>query len=213
MAPRGAETFQRRRHHIMSLEGKCVALLIEDDYQELEAWYPRLRLEEAGAQVTGVGTGRKDWFESKLGYPMDADASAEEVNADDFDALIVPGGFAPDHMRLSQPMSALVRDVYEQGKLTAAICHGGWMLCSAGAVKGGRGTGYDPIRPDVENAGGEWVDEAVVIDGNLITSRTPPDIPIFLAAIISYLENDGAVERETVAAAHTGGGSADDEYR
>src|SRR3954454_18069901 len=197
----------------MSLEGKRIALLIEDDYQEMEAWYPRLRLEEAGADVTVVGPGHKQTFESKLGYPMDADASAADVSADEFDAVIVPGGFAPDHMRLSQPMIDLVRDVHDAGKLTAAICHGGWMLVSAGALKGRKATGYDPIRHDVENAGGEWVDESVVIDGNLITSRTPPDIPIFLAAIISYIENDGAVERETVAAAHAGGGSADDEYR
>jgi protease I len=178
----------------MSLEGKRIALLIEDDYQEMEAWYPRLRLQEAGADVQVIGTGRKQCFESKLGYPMEADASAEEVDADDFDAIIVPGGFAPDHMRLSQPMIDLVRDVYEAGKLTAAICHGGWMLVSAGALNGRRATGYDPIRHDVENAGGEWVDEAVVIDGNVITSRTPPDLPDFLREIINHLERDGAAD-------------------
>ncbi|MGN6867665.1 MAG: type 1 glutamine amidotransferase domain-containing protein [Solirubrobacteraceae bacterium] len=196
----------------MSLAGTRVALLIEDDYQELEAWYPKLRLEEAGAEVTVVGSGRKDSFESKLGYPMEADATAAEVNADDFDAVIVPGGFAPDHMRLCSPMVELVRDIYESGKLTAAICHGGWMLCSAGAVRGRRATGYEPIRTDVENAGGEWVDEAVVVDGNLITSRTPPDIPAFLAAIVSYLET-GHVESAVVAAATAGGAPVEDEYR
>jgi deglycase len=196
----------------MTLEGKRVALLIEDDYQELEGWYPKLRLEEAGAEVTVVGSGRKDSFESKLGYPMEADVSADQVKAEDFDAVIVPGGFAPDHMRLCPPMVDLVREVFEAGKLTAAICHGGWMLCSAGAVKGRRATGYDPIRCDVENAGGEWVDEAVVVDGNLITSRTPPDIPQFLAAIVSYLE-EGEVDREVVAAAASGSVAVEDEYR
>ena len=194
----------------MSLQGTRVALLIEDDYQELEAWYPKLRLQEAGAQVTVVGSGRKESFVSKLGYPMEADVSADEVSADDFDAVIVPGGFAPDHMRLHPPMVELVRDVFEAGKLTAAICHGGWMLCSAGAVKGRRATGYAPIRCDVENAGGEWVDEAVVVDGNLITSRTPPDIPAFLGAIVGYLEG-GEDHGEAVGAA--GGLSAGDEYR
>lgn len=196
----------------MSLDGARVALLIEDDYQELEGWYPKLRLEEAGATVTVVGSGRKDSFASKLGYPMEADVSAEQVSAEQFDAVIIPGGFAPDHMRLCPPMVDLVRDVYEAGKLTAAICHGGWMLCSAGAVKGRRATGYEPIRCDVENAGGEWVDEAVVIDGNLITSRTPPDIPMFLAAIVSYLER-GEVDREAVAAVSSGGPAIEDEYR
>jgi protease I len=176
----------------MSLEGTRVALLIEDDYQEMEAWYPFYRLQEAGAEISVIGSGRKHSFESKLGYPIDADASADEVAADDFDAVIVPGGFAPDHMRLSEPMINLVRDVNEAGKLTAAICHGGWMLVSAGALKGRRATGYDPIRHDVENAGGEWVDEPVVVDGNVITSRTPPDLPHFLRAIVEYLERETA---------------------
>jgi protease I len=197
----------------MSLDGKRIALLIEDDYQEMEAWYPRLRLEEAGADVQVIGTGRKTSFESKLGYPMDADASADEVNADDFDAVIVPGGFAPDHMRLSQPMIDLVRDIHDAGKLTASICHGGWMLVSAGALKGRRATGYDPIRHDVENAGGEWVDESVVIDGNVITSRTPPDLPDFLREIVNYLERGGPGEPAAVGSKTHAGLTAEDEYR
>jgi protease I len=197
----------------MSLEGTRVALLIEDDYQELEGWYPKLRLEEAGAQVTVVGSGRKHTFASKLGYPMEADAAADQVSAEEFDAVIVPGGFAPDHMRLSQPMIDLVRDVYQAGKLTAAICHGGWMLVSAGALKGRRATGYDPIRHDVENAGGVWVDEAVVVDGNVITSRTPPDLPAFLATIVSYLERGGEIARETVGVASDSSLTGEDEYR
>jgi protease I len=196
----------------MSLEGTRVALLIEDDYQEMEAWYPRLRLEEAGATVTVVGSGRKSSFDSKLGYPMEADVAADDVTAAQFDAVIVPGGFAPDHMRLCPAMVDLVREVFQAGKLTAAICHGGWMLCSAGAVDGRRVTGYDPIRCDVENAGGQWVDEAVVVDGNLITSRTPPDIPSFLAAIVSYLET-GAVSDRALAVAASGGPDVGDEYR
>jgi protease I len=171
----------------MSLEGTRVALLIEDDYQELEAWYPKLRLEEAGAVVRVIGSGTKTTYHSKLGYPMDADASPADVSAEDFDAVIVPGGFAPDHMRLHRPMIDLVRDVFEAGKLTASICHGGWILVSAGALKGRRATGYDPIRDDVENAGGHWVDESVVVDGNVITSRTPPDLPDFLREIVGYL--------------------------
>lgn len=171
----------------MDLNGVNVALLIEDEYQILEGWYPLLRLQAAGAQVTVIGSGRKETYDSKEHYPMDADLSADEARAEDFDAVIVPGGFAPDNMRLYPRMVDLVREVFEAGKLTSAICHGGWMLCSAGAVKGRRATGYLPIRDDVVNAGGTWVDEAVVEDGNLITSRTPPDLPVFVEAIIAYL--------------------------
>lgn len=175
----------------MSLDGVRIALLIEDEYQILEGWYPLLRLQAAGAEVTVVGSGRKDSFGSKEHYPMDADASAADVRAEDFDAVVVPGGFAPDNMRLYPAMVDLVRDIFEAGKLTAAICHGGWMLASAGAVKGRRATGYLPIRDDVVNAGGTWVDEAVVEDGNVITSRTPPDLPVFVEALIAYLERQG----------------------
>ena len=172
----------------MKLKGKRVALLIEDDYQEMEAWYPAYRLQEEGATVVVVGTGTKSTYHSKLGYPMDADKSADEVKANEFDAVVVPGGFAPDHMRLCQPMIDLVRDAYESGKLTASICHGGWMLASAGAVSGRKVTGYLPIRDDVVNAGGEWVDDEVVCDGNVITSRTPVDLPAFAREIVKYLE-------------------------
>jgi len=178
----------------MSLNGVRVALLIEDEYQILEGWYPLLRLQAAGAEVTVVGSGRKDSFGSKEHYPMDADTSAADVRADDFDAVVVPGGFAPDNMRLYPAMVDLVRDIFEAGKLTSAICHGGWMLVSAGAVKGRRATGYLPIRDDVVNAGGTWVDEAVVEDGNLITSRTPPDLPVFVEALIAYLERQGGTQ-------------------
>lgn len=171
----------------MGLSGTRVALLIEDDYQEMEAWYPYYRLSEEGADVTVVGSGTKSTYRSKLGYEMDADTSADKVSADDFDAVIVPGGFAPDHMRLHPEMIDLVRDAYEGGKLVAAICHGGWMLASAGVCQGRNVTGYTPIRVDVENAGGTWVDESVVIDGNVITSRTPPDLPDFARAIVDYL--------------------------
>ena len=180
----------------MSLNGVRVALLIEDEYQILEGWYPFLRLQAAGADVKVVGSSKRS-FDSKEHYPMEADLSAYDVRAEDFDAVIVPGGFAPDNMRLHPPMVDLVRDVFESGKLAAAICHGGWMLCSAGAVRGRRSTGYLPIRDDVVNAGGTWVDEAVVEDGNLITSRTPPDLPVFVEAIIAYLEREVVGKRGT----------------
>lgn len=185
----------------MGLSGTRVALLIEDDYQEMEAWYPYYRLTEEGADVTVVGTGAKSEYKSKLGYPMEADRAAQDVSADDFDAVVVPGGFAPDHMRLCKPMIDLVRNAHEDGKLVASICHGGWMLASAGALRGRRATGYEPIRDDVENAGGTWVDAAVVVDGNVITSRTPPDLPHFARAIVGYLSGDRSKSVEAASVA------------
>jgi protease I len=171
----------------MTLSSMRAALLIEDDYQELEAWYPFLRLIEAGASVVVVGSGAKSEFASKLGYPMRADRAASEVSAEDFDAVIVPGGFAPDHMRLYPEMVALVRDTHAAGKLVATICHGGWLLASADIARGRRVTGYRPIKDDLINAGGEWVDTAVVRDGTIISSRGPDDLPAFLREIIAFL--------------------------
>ena len=172
----------------MSLTGTRIALLIEDEYQILEGWYPLLRLQEAGADVQVVGSGTKSAYTSKEGYPMDVDAAAAEVSAADFDAVVVPGGFAPDNMRLHPEMIEFVREMNDSGKLVSSICHGGWVLVSAGALSGKRATGYLPIKDDVQNAGGTWVDEAVVEDGNIITSRTPVDLPDFTRAIINYLD-------------------------
>lgn len=171
----------------VSIKGKRIALMIEDDYQVLEAWYPYLRLTEAGAVVTVVGNGEKKTFTSKEHYPMEADASPGQVSAEDFDGVVVPGGFAPDNMRLHKPMIELVRDIAASGKMAAAICHGGWILASANAVRGRRVTGYAPIEDDIVNAGGTWVsDQPAVVDGNIITSRTPPDLPEFCKAIVDY---------------------------
>ena len=173
----------------MGLEGKRIALLIEDEYQILEGWYPYLRLQEAGADVVVVGSGRKGSFDSKEHYPMEANASAADISASAFDAVVVPGGVAPDNMRRCAPVVELGGEMNRQGKLVSAICHGGWMLVSGGAVKGRRITGYKPIKDDVVNAGGTWVDdEPAVVDGNVITARTPPDLPEFTKAIIKYLE-------------------------
>ncbi len=173
----------------MSLDRTRIALLIEDEYQILEGWYPLLRLQEAGAAVSVLGSGTKGSYTSKEGYPMKVDAAAGDVSASDFDAVVVPGGFAPDNMRLHPEMIGFVRDMNEAGKLVTAICHGGWVLVSAGVLRGKKATGYLPIKDDVQNAGGTWVDESVVEDGNVITSRTPVDLPDFTRAIIGYLES------------------------
>jgi len=171
----------------MELEGKRVALLVEDMYHEHEFWIPYYRMKEAGAKVTVVGTGAKEYY-SKIGLPAPGGVAAESVSAADFDAVIIPGGFAPDRMRRNAALLKLVRDCFNQGKIVAAICHAGWVLVSAGILKGKKATCVPAIKDDVVNAGATYVDQEVVRDGNLITSRTPDDLPAFCRAIIAALK-------------------------
>jgi protease I len=172
----------------MSLKGKRVAILAENLYQEMELWVPYYRLKEAGAAVKVIGTGSAKSYTSKHGYPVAVDAAADEVKAKEFDAVVIPGGYAPDLMRRSTAMVGLVREAFQQGKVVAAICHAGWMLCSAGVLKGKTATCFHAIKDDMVNAGARYVDEEVVVDGNLITSRKPDDIPAFCREIIKALE-------------------------
>ena len=169
------------------LKGKRVAVLVEKFYEDLELWYPVYRLREAGCAVKLVGPRAGEVFGSKHGYPAKSDVAAGDVRADDFDAIIIPGGYSPDHMRRSPAMVELVTEAARQGKILAAICHGPWMLCSAKCLRGRRVTGFFAIRDDVENAGGIWQDAACVRDGNLITSRTPDDLPAFMEGILEAL--------------------------
>lgn len=171
----------------MNLKGKRIGILIEDQYEDIELWYPLLRLREAGSEVVVIGPEKEKQYTGKHGYPMTADASAAEVSARDLSALIVPGGYAPDRMRVHEELIELVRDMNAQEKIVAMICHAGWVGISAGIVDGKRATSVRPIRDDMVNAGAEWVDEEVVVDGNLITSRTPRDLPAFCRAIIEKL--------------------------
>ncbi len=171
----------------MSLEGKTAAVLVEDVYEDLELWYPVHRLREAGADVVLVGPESGKTYTSKHGYPARADRAASDVSAGDYDAVIIPGGYAPDRMRRHPAMVKLVADAVRDGRTVAAICHGGWMLCSADALRGRRVTSFFAIRDDLVHAGAEWLDEAVVCDGNLITSRTPDDLPAFLRSIVASL--------------------------
>jgi protease I len=172
----------------VELQGKRVAILAENMYQELELWYPLLRMREAGAEVKAVGTGTADKYKSKLGYEVTVDVEASEVTGADFDAIIIPGGYAPDLMRRSGAMVDLVRDAFEQGRIVAAICHAGWMLVSAGVLEGKKATCFFAIKDDLVNAGAHYVDEEVVQDGNLITSRVPSDLPAFCRTIIAALK-------------------------
>jgi len=168
----------------MQLAGKTVAILVEDYYQELEVWYPLLRLREAGAEVFTVGPHAGATYKSKLGYPIKADHAIEQVSVEDFDALVIPGGWAPDYLRRDHRFVELVQRADAAGKTVAAICHGGWLLCSAGVLRGRRATSFFSIRDDMVNAGAHFVDEAAVVDGNLVTSRAPDDLPAFCQAII-----------------------------
>jgi protease I len=168
----------------MELENKRAAVLVEQQYQELEVWYPVYRLREAGCKVTLVGPEGGQTYPSKLGYPAKADRGIGEVGPDDFDILVIPGGFAPDFMRRCEPMVRLVKKMVEMGKTVGAICHGPWMLCSAGILKNRKATCFFAIKDDVVNAGARYQDAEVVTDGNLITSRKPDDLPAFVQAVI-----------------------------
>ena len=172
----------------MELNGKKVAILIEDMYNEFEFWYPFYRLKEAGASVVTTGAG-KDQYTSKLGLPAKADADVNEIAAADFDAVVIPGGYAPDIMRRHPAMVKFVKDMAAAGKVVAAICHAGWMLASAEILANRRVTSFFAIKDDVIHAGADWVDEEVVVDGNLITSRTPDDLPAFMKAVIKALSD------------------------
>jgi protease I len=166
------------------LQGKRAAVLVEQMYQEMEIWYPVYRLREAGCKVTLVGPEAGQTYPSKLGYPAKSDKAARDVSADDFDLLVIPGGYAPDHIRRHEAMIRLTSTMAEQGKPVAAICHGPWVLCSTQALKGRKVTCFSAIKDDVINAGAKYVDQEVVRDGNIITSRKPDDLPAFMQTLI-----------------------------
>ena len=172
----------------MELKNKRIAMLVEQQYQEMEIWYPRYRLREAGAQVVTVGPVAGAVYPSKVGYPCKAEMSWDEAKAADFDGVIAPGGFAPDFIRRHVNAINLVKDFAKQGKLVAAICHGPWVLCSADVLRGKKATSFFAIKDDVVNAGAIWEDSEVVRDGNLVTSRKPDDLPAFSVACIEVLK-------------------------
>jgi protease I len=164
-----------------------MAILIEDLYQVLEVWYPFFRLQEEGIEVATVGSGTKESYGSKEGYPCKVTRSIEKVDPQDFDGVIIPGGYAPDILRRYDKMIDFVKKMYASGKLVAAICHGGWLLVSAGILKGKKITCFFAIKDDLIAAGAKYYDEEVVVDANLITSRKPEDLPRFTQEIIRFL--------------------------
>lgn len=164
-----------------------VAVLIEDTYQVLEVWYPYLRLREEGIETVFLGTG-KGSYKSKEGYPVHEEISMVEAVVDEFDGVVVPGGYAPDILRRHAEINTFVREMFMAEKLVAAICHGGWVLVSARIVHNKKVTCFHAIRDDLINAGAHYLDEEVVVDGNLITSRNPYDLPAFCRQIIAFLK-------------------------
>jgi protease I len=166
---------------------KTVLTFVDDIYEDLELWYPKLRLEEAGYSVKMAARELKT-FSGKHGYPATADVLLSETRSVDFIGLLVPGGFMPDKLRRDEKVLSLTREFFEAGKMVAFICHGGWIPISAKILKGKKVTGSRGIKDDLENAGGIWVDDAVVVDGNLISSRTPVDLPAFGKRMVEFLD-------------------------
>jgi len=171
----------------MSLAGKRVLIFAAAYYEDLELWYPKIRLEEEGAVTVVAGLGEKT-YQGKRGYPVTVDTDVDALSAADFDALVIPGGFAPDILRRSAKVLSLTKEICDAGKPVAFICHAGWVPISAKIVRGKRGTSVGAIRDDLENAGMLWEDSPVVVDGNLISSRTPADLPAFCKALIAALQ-------------------------
>ena len=164
-----------------------IAVLIEDFYQDLEVWYPILRLREEGFEVVTVEPNGRKEYKGKNGYPITVDKKIDDVRAEDFDGVVIPGGWAPDKLRLSGKILDFVKALNEKGKIISCICHGGWVLASAGICKGKTLTAYAAIKDDLVNAGAKFVDREVVRDGNLITSRKPDDLPAFMKETIRAL--------------------------
>ena len=174
----------------MELQGKRIAVLVADQYQELEVWYPLLRFREDGAETEAVGAEAGKTYESKKGYPVVANRSIADVHVQDYDAVVIPGGWAPDTLRQDSRVLKFVREMHRSGKVVAAICHGGWVLASAEVVKGIRATCFRAIKDDLIHAGATYEDTAVVVHGNIITSRVPTDLPAFCQEIARALASE-----------------------
>ena len=171
----------------MDLKGKRIAILVDVMYQEMEVWYPFYRFKEAGADVVVVAEKASYVYASKLGNPCKSDLSYDDAKAADFDGVLAPGGFAPDYIRRHPKAMQFVADINAAKKLVCAICHGPWILCSANVLRGKKATSFFAIKDDVVNAGAIWEDSEVVVDGNLVTSRKPEDLPAFCVAAMNVV--------------------------
>jgi protease I len=176
-------------------------------YEDVEFWYPYYRLKEAGHRPVVIGSGKKEVFQGKHGIPNKVDMSIKDARNEEFDAVVVPGGYAPDRMRLHPEFAELVKKVFVQGKLVAALCHGPWILASAGVLQGKKVTCWPSLKDDMMNAGARYMDEEVVVDGNVITSRCPDDLPAFMREVTGFLATQQKGSREKMAVAVAAGGN------
>lgn len=171
------------------LADRRVLMFVDDIYEDLELWYPKLRLQEAGAHVTVAGPAAGQIYRGKHGYPCKSDALISDMDSADFQGVVIPGGFMPDKLRRDPKVLSLVKEFDQAGKLVAAICHGGWIPISAKVYRGIRVTGSPGIKDDLINAGALWEDAAVVVDRHFVSSRKPDDLPDFCKAIIQVMSS------------------------
>lgn len=171
----------------MELKGKKALILVGPDFEDREVFYPYYRFLEAGAEVKVGGIGDKS-YKGKYGVPIDVDGNCEEFARQSWDIVIIPGGWAPDKIRMNEAALEIVRQAVKSERVVAAICHGGWVLASADVIKGKKVTSYKAIKDDMIHAGGSWSDQEVVIDGGIVTSRTPADLPAFCREIIKLAQ-------------------------
>ena len=167
----------------LEMQGKRVLILAAPDFEDSELLYPLIRFREAGAEVKVAGLGEPVYY-GKQGVKAVVDGTAEDFVVGHWDVVIVPGGWAPDKLRMNDAVLTIVRKAVQANNIVAAICHGGWVLVSADVIQGRKVTAYKAIKDDMVNAGGQWLDEEVVVDGPIVTSRTPADLPAFCRAIL-----------------------------
>lgn len=176
----------------MELLGKRVLIFAGPDFEDRELFYPLYRFQEAGATVAVAGLGEKS-YKGKYGCPVEVNGSCEELSKDHWDIVIIPGGWAPDKIRMNDAALEIVRKAVKAGSVVAAICHGGWVLASAEVISGKKVTSYKAIKDDMIHAGADWVDAEVIADGGIVTSRTPADLPAFCREIIKLAAKTKAV--------------------
>ncbi|MEX0886002.1 MAG: type 1 glutamine amidotransferase domain-containing protein [Phycisphaeraceae bacterium] len=172
-----------------TLQNQRVLIFVGNDYEDMELQYPKYRLIEAGASVTVAGLEADTVYHGKHSYPQKSDAAVADLAADDFDALVIPGGWMPDKLRRDDDVKQITRAISDAGKPVASICHGPWIDISAGIVQGATYTSTPALKDDLTNAGANWVDQPVVVHGHHVTSRRPDDLPQFCAALIDLMAN------------------------